>query len=146
MNMKLAHTLGRRDFLTVGVAVAAAPFFNRNRYHLFAQQQASYSRRAIDLVVSTTVIDMTCALSLSGSTHGRYMRSPAEFTAAELQRFRDSGISVLHTGFGGDGTDQYESMLRQFGLQNSFLAHHHAHLMRIDSPAALDGVCAKREG
>ena len=142
MNIRLAQTLRRRDFLTVGVAVAAAPFFNRNRYHLFAQQQARYSRRAIDLVLSTTVIDMTCALSLSGSTHGRYMRNPDDFTAAELQRFRDSGISVLHTGFGGDGGDQYGNMLREFGLLNGFLAHHHANLMRIDSLAALEGVKA----
>jgi len=142
MSIRQAQSLGRRAFLTVGVAVATAPFFNRNRYRLFAGQQASYSRRAIDLVLSTTVVDMLSALSLSGSTYRRYLRNPDTFTAAEFQRLRDSGISVFHIGFGGDGGDQYVSMLREFGLLNGFLAHHHANLMRIDSPAALDGVKA----
>jgi len=142
MSVRVAQTLRRRDFLTFGMALATAPFINRNRFQLFAQQQVSYSRRAIDLVLSTTVIDMTCALSLSGSTHGRYMRNPDDFTAVELRRFRDSGISVLHIGFGGDGGDQYGNQLREFGLLNGFLAHHHANLMRIDSLAALDGVKA----
>ncbi len=138
--VRLAQVLRRRDFLRMGVAMAAGPVFNRNRYRLFARQQSSYSRRAIDLVLSTTVVDMTSTLSLSGSTYGRYMRKPDTFTAADVQRFRDSGISVFHTGFGGEGGDQYGTMLREFGLLNGFLAHHHANLMRIDSVAALDGV------
>lgn len=136
------RTMRRCEFLTLGTAAAAAPFINRSHYRLFAGQQAAYSRRAVDLVLSTTVIDMTSALSLSGSTYGRFMRKPEAFSASDLQRFRDSGISVLHTGFGIGGVDAYGNVLRDIALRNGFLAHHHADLMRIDSPGALDGVKA----
>lgn len=142
MNIKLTRAMRRREFLTLGAAVATAPFIHRNRYQLFAQQQASYSKRAIDLVLSTTVLDMLSALNLSVSTTNRYKSKPDDFTAADLQRFRDSGISVFHIGFGISGVDAYGNVLRDLGLRNGFLAHHHANLMRIDSPAALDGVKA----
>jgi len=134
--------LSRREFVALGAALATAPFVNRHRYQLFARQQTTYSRRAIDLVLSTTVIDMLGALSLSTSTYNGYMRQPADFTTVDLQRFRDSGISVFHVGFGISGVDAYGNVLRDLGLRNGFLAHHHANLMRVDSPAALDGVKA----
>jgi membrane dipeptidase len=132
--------------LVVGAsgAVLAAPYLNRNRYRLFARQQGTYSGRAIELVRSTTVIDMLSALKLSGPTYSRYLRNPDTFTPADVQKFRDSGISVFHIGFGTAGVDAYGNVLRDIGLRNGFLAHHHGSLMRIDSPSDLDDV--KRSG
>ena len=68
-----------------------------------------------------------------------------DFTAADLQRFRDSGISVFHIATGVGGVDAYTNVLRFLGLWNGFLAHHHAALMRIDSGAALDAVKASKK-
>lgn len=42
----------------LGMAAAAAPAVLRARYRLFAQAPAEYSARAIDLVRSTTVVDL----------------------------------------------------------------------------------------
>jgi membrane dipeptidase len=132
----------RREFLATGAAVAAAPFVNRNRYRLFARQQAAYSKRAVDLVGSSTVIDMLSPFKIGRST---WMQRPADFSAADLQRFRDSGISVFHIATGVGGVDAYTNVLRFLGLWNGFLAHHHDSLMRIDSGKALDAVKASRK-
>ena len=132
----------RREFLATGAALAAAPFLNRNRYRLFASQQAAYSKRAVDLVGSSTVIDMLGVFKIGRST---WMQRPSDFSAADLQRFRDSGISVFHIATGVGGVDAYTNVLRFLGLWNGFLAHHHASLMRIDSGKALDGVKASQK-
>lgn len=127
----------RRAFLAGGVSLAAAPFVSRGRYRLFAGQQATYSRRAVDLVASTTVIDMLSPFKIGRST---WMQRPPDFSPDDLQRFRDSGISVFHIATGVGGLDAYTNVLRFLGLWNGFLAHHHGGLMRIDSAGALNAV------
>ena len=127
----------RRDFLAGGVVLAAAPFVNRHRYRLFASSQATYSKRAIDLVTTTTVIDMLSPFKIGQTT---WMQRPADFTPTDLQRFRDSGITVFHPAVGIGGVDAYTNVLRFLGLWNGFLAHHHDGLMRVDSVASLDAV------
>ena len=132
----------RRDFLAAGGAVAAAPFVNRHRYRLALHQSTTYSKRAIDLVASTTVIDMLSPFKIGRST---WLQRPAGFARAELQRFLDSGVSVFHIATGVGGTDAYTNVLTFLGLWNGFLAHHHDSLMRIDSPESLDAVRASKK-
>jgi membrane dipeptidase len=134
--------MNRRDLLAGGVALAAAPFVNRQRYRLFASQQGTYSKRAIDLVTTTTVIDMLSPFKIGQST---WMQRPSDFTPADLQRFRDSGITVFHPAIGIGGVDAYTNVLRFLGLWNGFLAHHHDGLMRVDSVASLDRVKETRK-
>ena len=132
----------RRDFLAAGGAVAAAPFVNRHRYRLALQQSTTYSKRAIDLVASTTVIDMLSPFKIGRST---WLQRPADFARADLQRFLDSGVTVFHIATGVGGTDAYTNVLTFLGLWNGFLAHHHDSLMRIDSPESLDAVKASKK-
>jgi membrane dipeptidase len=132
----------RRDFLVAGGAVAVAPFVNRHRYRLALHQSPTYSKRAIDLVASTTVIDMLSPFKIGRST---WQQRPADFARAELQRFLDSGISVFHIATGVGGTDAYTNVLTFLALWNGFLAHHHDSLMRIDSPESLEGVKASKK-
>jgi membrane dipeptidase len=132
----------RREFMASAVTLAAAPFINRHRYRLFASQQASYSKRAVDLVASTTVIDMLSPFKIGQTT---WMQRPSDFSAADLQRFRDSGISVFHIGVGIGGVDAFTNVLRFLGLWNGFLAHHHDGLMRIDSAGKLETVAASKK-
>jgi membrane dipeptidase len=129
--------MNRRDFLVAGGALAAAPFVSRHRYQLGAQPSMTYSKRAVDLVASTTVLDMLSPFKIGRST---WMQRPSDFTRAELQRFLDSGISVFHIATGVGGTDAYTNVLSFLALWNGFLAHHHDSLMRIDSPQSLDAV------
>src|SRR5262245_25792269 len=100
--------MNRRDFLVAGGAVAAAPFVHRRRYRLAAHQSTTYSQRAIDLVTSTTVLDMLSPFKIGRST---WMQRPSDFTATDLQRFRASGISVFHIATGVGGTDAYTNVL-----------------------------------
>ncbi|MGE3889086.1 MAG: dipeptidase, partial [Vicinamibacterales bacterium] len=127
-------------FLATGAALAAAPFINSGRVRAFAGQRVvEYSTRAVDLVGSATVVDMLGPFKIGAST---WLQKPETFTAADLKRFRDSGIDVFHIATGVGGVDAYTNVLRFLGLWNGFLAHHHDTLMRIDSVAALDAVNA----
>lgn len=127
----------RRHLIGLGLAAATAPFINRGHYRLFATQPTQYSKRAVDLVGSATVMDMLSPFKIGSST---WFNRPETFTAADLQRFRDSGINVFHIAVGIGGTDAYGNVLRFLGQWNGFLAHHHDSLMRIDMPGALDAV------
>jgi membrane dipeptidase len=115
----------------------AAPMINLGRYRLFAQSTRTYSARAVDLVGRSTVIDMLAPFAIGSRP---WLRDPASFTAADLQRFRDSGINVFHIAVGVGGADPYATVLQFLAFWNGFLAHHHDSLMRIDSPVALDRV------
>lgn len=128
----------RRAFLATGATVALAPFISLGRVRAFAGQRAiEYSTRAVDLVGESTVVDMLGPFKIGATT---WFQKPETFTAAELQRFRDSGINVFHIASGVGGADAYTNVLRFLGLWNGFLAHHHDSLMRIDSVASLDAV------
>jgi membrane dipeptidase len=128
----------RRHFLATGAAIVAAPFLNLGRIRAFTgQRTVAYSTRAVDLVGSATVVDMLAPFKIGSTT---WFQKPETFTAADVQRFRDSGINVFHIATGVGGVDAYTNVLRFLGLWNGFLAHHHDTLMRIDSVAALDSV------
>jgi membrane dipeptidase len=128
----------RREFLCASAgSILVAPMVNRGRYRLFAQSPRSYSARSIDLVGRATVIDMLSPFSIGSRP---WLRDPPSFTAADLQRFKDSGINVFHIATGVGGADPYLNVLQFIAAWNGFLAHHHDALMRIDSPASLDRI------
>lgn len=134
----------RRKMLKIigsaGVSALASPMINRGRFRLFAGTLAEYSSRAIELVKQSVVIDMLSPFAISFSKQTRWFSNPASFTAAELQRFKDSGINVFHIGVGIGGREGYLNALKFFASWNSFLAHHDQHLMRIDTPAKIEQV------
>lgn len=127
----------RRHFLTLGATVAAAPFIHRGRYQLFARQTASYSARAIELVGSTTAIDMLAPFSIGSTT---WFDDPASFTAEDRERFQSSGLSVFHIASGVGGIDAYGNVLRFLAAWNGFIAHHADWLQRVDSAETFDRV------
>lgn len=132
----------RREFLRVSTsAAAAAPMVSRGRYKLFAQSSRTYSARAIELLGRATVVDMLSPFSIGSRP---WLRDPTSFTAAELQRFKTSGINVFHIATGVGGADPYVNVLQFIAAWNGFLAHHHDTLMRIDTPSSLQQV--KRAG
>jgi membrane dipeptidase len=130
----------RRTFLAGSASFALAPFTNLGRVRLpTGQQTTEYSTRAVDLVRGSTVVDMLAPFKIGTSS---WLTKPETFTATDLQRFRDSGISAFHIATGVGGTDAYTNVLRFLGLWNGFLAHHHESLMRVDSTSSLDAVKA----
>ena len=141
-------TVSRRDFLASSVAAVVGlrggPAIARRRFRLFAGSSAEYSEGAIRLVRESLVIDMLSPFKISPSQSTKWLTHPESITAGEIQRFRDSGISVFHPAIGMGGPNANRDVLEFFALWNGFIAHHDDWLMRIDSPEALARV--KRSG
>ena len=138
-------SLKRLGALAAGAFVA--PMINRGRFELFAQSTEKYSARAIDLLRQSTVLDMLNPFSLigvvamfKGDKRTTWFTNPETFSAQDLQRFKDSRIDVMHIGVGTSGPDAYEQTLKFIGVWNGFLAHHDAHLLRVDEPARIDAA------
>lgn len=114
---------------------AAAPLLNFGRVRLFAAQ---YSTRAVDLVKSSTVIDMLSPFSLSSSKSRMWLTRPETFTAADLQHYKDSGIHAVNIAIGLGGPDAFLTTLQYIAQWDGFLAHHNETLKRIDTAADID--------
>lgn len=136
MNRREAMTALARSCLFAGMA----PMINRGRYRLFAQSAREYSKRAIELVGRSLVIDMLSPLVLSQSRMRRLLSDPASLTPADIQRYKESGITVFHVAVGVGGREATLNVLRYVAGWNGFIAHHSDHFTRIDSPATLDAV------
>ena len=136
----------RRQSLKSLIAVAAgtitAPMINRDWFQLFAGSATKYSERASDLVQRSTVVDMLNPFTLlgvlapfQGDKRPTWFTNPETFTANDLQRFKDSGINVMHVAVGTVGPTAYDQVMWFLGLWNGFIAHHGEHLMRVDDAA-----------
>jgi membrane dipeptidase len=103
--------LSRRDAVKaiahVGATVLAAPMLNIGRFQLFAHSPAEYSERAIRLVRESLVIDMLSPITLNFPLMAQWTANPERFTAADFQKYKDSGINVFHIAVGTGGPDAY---------------------------------------
>ncbi len=135
--------MNRRELIKqltmTSAAIVVAPMINRRRFHLFANVATEYSTRSIDLMKRATVIDMLSPFQI-GARGNKWFSNPDSFTAADLQRFKDSGINVFHIAVGTGGRDAYLGTLRFISAWNGFIANHDQTLMRVDSAADLERV------
>jgi membrane dipeptidase len=125
-------------------AAAVAPFLNLGRYRLWAQSAAEYSERTVRLVRESLVIDMLNQFLYRTDLQSKlkkWLSQPGAFTAADLQRFLDSGINAINFG---NGADNYEDGIRLFAEWNSFIAQYPDWLLRIGSAADFDRAKASR--
>ena len=132
----------RREMLkalvsTPGIVFATAPMLNRGRYRLFSNTQAEYSARTIELIGRANVIDMMGVFAFTPERE--WLARPESFTAADFQRFKEMGVTILNhaPGFPGTGAG---GITRYFARWNGFLAHHSDRLLRIDGIASLERV------
>jgi membrane dipeptidase len=141
---KQEKVLSRREMLRraagASLGLIAAPMLNLGRFRIFANSPKEYSARAIDLVRQSTIIDMLSPLTLDSGKQAKWMTDPESFTTADLQPFKDSGISVIHPAPGMGTMNAYERALEFFGSWNGFIANADEHFMRVDSAADLDRV------
>lgn len=84
---------------------------NRGRYSLFARSGAEYSARTVDLVRSSTVIDMLGLLTLDYRKLAGWRAAPGRFGPADYRRLRESGINVFHPAVGFTRGDIYQESL-----------------------------------
>ncbi len=130
----------RRKFLYQTAALITAPIILRGSFPVFAGSNKEYSTRAIDLMKQATVIDMLGLLSLNFPLMEKWAANPELFTAADFERYRQSGINIFHIAVGTGGPDVWQSTNDFVNGWNSFLAGTDQYFMRIDSPGDLDKV------
>lgn len=136
--------MNRRQMLKIGagagVGMLLAPMINRGRYQLFADSVTEYSARAVEIVRRSLVIDMLNPMTLDAARETRWLANPETFTAAEVEIFRNSGITIFNLGGGGGGRNAHQRTLEFIARWNGFIAGREDIFMRIDSPADLTRV------
>lgn len=134
------------------VTVLAAPAALRRRFQLFAGSTATYSARCIGLMQRSLVIDMLSQFKLGAFTDvldgpgprvTTWFSHPETFTAADFERYRSSGITVFHIGW-GYGRDAYSDAEKILAAWNRLLGAHPQWLVRIDRTQQFEEV--KRAG
>lgn len=123
----------------VGAAVSA-PMVNRGSYAFAAAPGRSYSRRAVDLVTASLVIDMLAPLKIT--------MSPAyiahRLTDAEAAEFRTSGITGFHNSYGLGGPDAKGQAFEYMAGWQGFAGRNSHVFTLVDTVDDLDR--AKKDG
>ncbi len=136
--------MNRREFLRAGAlagaGVLAAPFLNRGRYSLFADDRVEHSARAIELVGRSTVIDMLGLLTLDWPKLYAWQREPGGFGPTDLQKLQRSGVRIFHPAVEPNEPRPYEATLQWISGWNRLLASRADCFLRIDSAGDLARV------
>lgn len=135
--------LSRRQALAAAVAVAATAPFARAAAPRLAPPPKGYSRRAIDLVRESLVIDMLAPLKIDMGPEF-YAVPLSDKDAAE---FRNCGITGFHHAVGLGGPDAHEHALSFFAIWGNYVARNSHVFTAVDKAADLsrakaDGKCA----
>jgi membrane dipeptidase len=136
--------ISRRSILSSAALSLAAPMINRGRFSLFAQSNATYSARTLDLVHRSTVIDMLGLLTLDYRKLSKWETDPGRFQHADFLRLKNSGITALHPAVGYTSGDIYAESFRDIARWNVFIAAHPGQFLRVESAA--DFERAKAQG
>lgn len=131
-----------RRTVVIGAASAAigAPFVQSGAYALGLDPRKTYSKRAIDLVRQSLVIDMLAPLKIE-------MGAPfysAPLSDKDAAEFRASGITGFHHAVGIGGPSAREQALTFFSVWGNFVARN-SHVFTAVGTAS-DLVRAKRDG
>ncbi len=124
--------ISRRSLLRSAALGFGAPFVNRGRFALFAQNETAYSILTVDLVRAATVIDMLGLVTLNFNKLSVWQSDPARFQPNDFQKLKDSGITIFHPAVGYTDGDVYQSSLRDITGWNSLIAAHPDDFLRVD--------------
>ena len=140
--MSRSFPLTRRAMVAgaVGAAVSA-PMINRGAFAFAAAPGRSYSRRAVDLVASSLVIDMLAPLKITLSADYVAHR----LTDAEVAEFRASGITGFHNAYGLGGPDAKQQALTFLAGWQGFAGRNSHVFTLVDNAADLDRAKADRK-
>ena len=130
----------RRTFVATAAGAALAfPMVNRGYYSLGAQPR-NYSKRAIDLVRESLVIDMLAPLTLDldPKVHTKALTDKA------IQEYKISGITGFHNAYGLGGPDAYAQALAYMAAWQGYCGRNPNVFSLVGTAADIDR--AKREG
>jgi len=133
--------LSRRQALGGALtAAASAPFVARAASTQIAPPPKGYSKRTVDLVRQSLIIDMLGPLKIE--MDAKFYANP--LTAKDEAEFRSSGITGFHHAVGLGGPNAKESALGFFAIWGNFVARNSHVFTAIGSGADL--VRAKKNG
>jgi membrane dipeptidase len=136
--------LSRRKALA-GIALAVgAPMINLGRSTVFAADDRKYSRRAIDLVGKSLVVDMLGVVAIDDSVLPKWVGG-AGMTPQELESFKTSGINIFHQAIGIGGPTAFEDSMLYMATYNGLIARMSDHFARIDRAADMERVKAAKK-
>ena len=136
--------LSRRQALAAAIGAAAtAPFARAAASVRLAPPPKRYSRRAVDLVRQSLVIDMLAPLKIDMGPEF-YAVPLSDKDAAE---FRNCGITGFHHAIGIGGPEAREQALSFFAIWGNYVARNSHVFSAVDKAADLtrakaDGKCA----
>ncbi len=141
--------LNRRTFLKqsalAGGALLGAPMVNRGRYALFAGTRR-YSKRAVELVQDSVVVDMLGLLTLNWDLLARWERQPGAFRDEDFRKLQSSGINVFNPAVdlnAADPENAFTANCEWLQGWNQFLDNYPQQLLKIRNVG--DALRAKRE-
>lgn len=108
----------RRQLITGAALLGASAMVNRGAYAVGPATSKRYSRRVVDLVRESTIIDMLSPLSLDA----RPQAWSGKLDAQQLADFRASGITAFHHSDGIVGPDAFAETLHYLAAWNGFVA------------------------
>lgn len=134
----------RRNFLTIaGAALLGAPMVNRGRFALYGGQR-EYSRRTVDLVGESLVIDMLGLITLDWNLLAHWQAARENFTQSDYEKLLSSGITVFNPAVDMNSPDPHTATLEWMRDWNVFLDSHPRKLIRVDRVNDLLTAKAKR--
>jgi membrane dipeptidase len=136
--------ISRRSALAAGVYALGAPFINRGSFRLFGNDATLYSTATLDLIRSTTVVDMLGLLTLDYRKLTVWQSKPDALTADDVLLLKASGTTIFHPAVGFTSGNIYASSLRDLSNWNRFLDAHPTDFMRVQCPG--DIAQAKASG
>jgi membrane dipeptidase len=125
----------RRQFLTASLSLSGSAW---------AAARAQYSRRAVELVRETTVIDMLGLVTLDWARFGRWEHEAGAFGPADFDKLRRSGITVFNPAVELGAANPFAATSTWLGDWNKFLEGHPGEFVRVEGAA--DFGRAKSEG
>ncbi|MBW8294767.1 membrane dipeptidase [Sphingopyxis sp.] len=132
----------RRAIIAGAVGAAlSAPMVNKGSYAIAAAPARAYSRRAVDLVASSLVIDMLAPLKITLSADYITHR----LTDAEAAEFKASGITGFHNAYGLGGPDAKEQALTFLAGWQGFAGRNSHVFTLVDGVADLDRAKADKK-
>ncbi|MBQ1542620.1 MAG: membrane dipeptidase [Caulobacteraceae bacterium] len=124
----------RRAFIGGAGAIAAASLSPAE-----AAATRQYSRRTIDLVGRSLVIDMLAPIFM-GDTPDLYDKA---LTPAKLEAFKASGVTAFHNSVGFNGPDSYADVLTFLSAWSGFIGRNSDSFLLVDQAADIDRAKAQ---
>lgn len=139
--------VSRREWLRrsaiSGGAVLGAPFLNLGRCRLYGQNE--YSTRTVDIVQQSLVVDMLGLLTLNWQKLERWQASPLEFSKADRNKIRESGITVFHPAVDLNLPDARAGVLNWMNSWNRFISQEPHYFIRVNTTADLERAKKERK-